>query len=405
VETLTSGLDYYKPTMSQLAYRQEPDAQVTYSLHNRGKQHFADYIKPEQLRERFDDIQARGWTPQETQFLGSIVINGDQSAFSSGYQDYLLTHPLPPVEVRYDQSSEDLTATTTGDWPTAMFWETQVMADVSENYFENYLLAHAISRTTIYNEGDRRLSEKIAVLQAHPDIRIADFGTRRRFSLSWHEHVLERLVTECPNSLAGTSNVAFAQKYNLKPIGTFAHEMPMVYAALADIRGQDVRSSHHQFLEDWYGLYGEEYSIALTDTFGTDFFFDDFTPDQARKWRGVRQDSGDPFTFGEQLIRFYEDLGIDPKSKVLVFSDNLNFRKIVELKEQFGNRINDLDGIGTNLTNDLGLDALNMVMKATKVKAAEGEQSTVKLSDDKGKHTGPPDLVSLYENRYFRKAA
>jgi len=204
--------------------------------------------------------------------------------------------------------------------------------------------------------------------------------------------------------LVGTSNVALAQKYNLKPIGTFAHEMPMVYAALAAIRGQAVRSSHHQFLEDWYSLYGEEYSVALTDTFGTDFFFNDFTREQAHKWRGVRQDSGDPFAFGERLIRFYEGLDIDPKSKLLVFSDNLNFRKIVDLKKQFGDRVIDLGGIGTNVTNDLGLSAPNIVMKVTRVKTVEGEQSTVKLSDDKGKRTGPPELIALYENKYFKAA-
>lgn len=402
---LTAGLDYYKPTMSQLAYEQEPDTQVTFTLHNRGNQRFADYLETDQLQERFDEIQARGWTRQETESLGSLVINGGQRAFSQGYQEYLRTHDLPPVEVGYDKVSQDLTIETTGDWPMAMFWETQVMANVSEGFFENYLIAHDINPTDVYNEGDRRLSEKIAILQAHPDIRIADFGTRRRFSLKWHEHVLERLVAGCPDNLVGTSNVALARKYNLKPIGTFAHEMPMVYAALAEIRGQDVRGSHHRFLEDWYDLYGEEYSIALTDTFGTDFFFKDFTAEQAKKWRGVRQDSGDPFAFGEQLIRFYSELDIDPKSKVLVFSDNLNFRKIIELKEQFGNRIHDLDGIGTNLTNDLGLTALNMVMKATRVQTAEATAATVKLSDDKGKHTGPPEVVALYEDKYFRVRA
>lgn len=402
---LTASLDYYKPTMSQLAYEREPDTQVTFTLHNRGNQRFADYLEIDQLQEQFDEIQARGWTRQETESLGSVVINGSQHAFSQGYQEYLRAHDLPPVQVRYDKASQDLTVETTGDWPMAMFWETQVMADVSEGFFENYIIAHDINPTDIYNEGDKRLSEKIAVLQAHPDIRIADFGTRRRFSLRWHEHVLERLVAECSDNLVGTSNVGLAQKYNLKPIGTFAHEMPMVYAALAEIRGQDVRESHHRFLEDWYDLYGEEYSIALTDTFGTDFFFKDFTAEQARKWRGVRQDSGDPFAFGEQLIHFYNELGIDPKSKVIVFSDNLNFRKIVDLKQKFGERINDLDGIGTNLTNDLGLTALNMVMKATRVQTAEATASTVKLSDDKGKHTGPPELVAVYEDKYFKVAA
>jgi nicotinate phosphoribosyltransferase len=278
------------------------------------------------------------------------------------------------------------------------------MSEVSEAYFENYLLSHNISPIDVYNEGDRRLSEKIKVLQDHPDIKIVDFGTRRRFSLKWHEHVLERLVDECPDSLVGTSNVALAQKYGLKPIGTFAHELPMVYAALADVRGQNVRRSHSQFLDDWYRCYGKDYSIALTDTFGTDFFFQDFTPRQANLWRGFRQDSGNPFSFGEQAIDFYRSIGIDPKTKLIVFSDNLNFKKIVELKEHFSGRINDMDGVGTNLTNDVGIPALNIVMKATRVEIPEGDAKTVKMSDDEGKQTGPPQLIDEYRHQYFRAA-
>lgn len=404
-DQLTSGLDYYKPTMSQLALNEEPNAQVTYQLCNRGDQRFADYVRHEVLQERFDEVQRRGWSKSELEFLGSITINGNQSAFSPNYLSYLSGHALPLVEVGFNSKSNDLTVESTGDWPMAMFWETQVMADVSQSYFEGYMLAHGINPEDVYNEGDRRLSQKIDILKAHPDIKIADFGTRRRFSLKWHEHVLERLVTECPDNLVGTSNVALAQKYGLKPIGTFAHEMPMVYAALADTRGQDVRGSHNKFLRDWYDLYGQDYSIALTDTFGTDFFFQDFTANQAVSWRGVRQDSGDPFTFGEKLIRFYEGLGIDPKTKLLVFSDNLNFQKIVDLHNRFNGRILDLDGIGTNLTNDLGIKPLNMVMKAVRARVGSSLASTVKLSDDLGKHTGPTELVSRYESEYFKIAA
>ncbi|MGD0284122.1 MAG: hypothetical protein ABSB12_00800, partial [Candidatus Saccharimonadales bacterium] len=264
---LSNGLDYYKPTMSQLAYEQEPTAQVVYALHNRGQQRLMDYVNLGTLQEHFDAVTEHGWTNAETQYLGSLTLSGKQPVFSESYLNYLKNSTLPNVAVYYDREIDDLYIETIGDWPTAMFWETIVMSEVSENYFENYLLAHNLSPIDVYNEGDKRLSAKIELLQAHPDIKIADFGTRRRFSLKWHEHVLERLVSECPANLVGTSNVALAQKYGIKPIGTFAHEMPMVYAALAESRGQDVRQSHGKFLEDWFTKYGSDYSIALTDTF------------------------------------------------------------------------------------------------------------------------------------------
>jgi nicotinate phosphoribosyltransferase len=401
---LSNGLDYYKPTMSQLAYEQEPTAQVVYTLHNRGQQRLMDYVNLDSLQEHLDSTAEHGWSMTELQYLGSLTLADRRPVFSESYLNYLNNSTLPIVAAYHDREIDDLYVETVGNWPIAMLWETIVMSEVSENYFENYLLAHNLNPIDVYNEGDKRLSAKIAVLQAHPNIKIADFGTRRRFSLKWHEHVLERLVGECPANLVGTSNVALAQKYGIKPIGTFAHEMPMVYAALAESRGLDVRQSHGQFLEDWFSRYSSDYSIALTDTFGTDFFFQDFTPDKAAVWQGVRQDSGNPRAFGEQLISFYETNQIDPKTKLVVFSDNLNFRKILELNGQFEGRIKDLYGIGTNLTNDLGITALNIVMKATEVETDRGAVRTVKMSDDEGKHIGPDWLVNKYKNQYFNAA-
>jgi nicotinate phosphoribosyltransferase len=250
----------------------------------------------------------------------------------------------------------------------------------------------------VYNEGDRRLHEKIAILQANPNIQFADFGTRRHFSLRWQEHVLERLMVECPQNIVGTSNVALAQKYNLRPIGTFAHEMPMTYAGLADARGQDIRASHNRMLRDWQTQY-PDLTIALTDTFGSEFFFSDFTPDQAQAWRGVRHDSGDPYEFGENLLAFYESNNVDPRAKTIVFSDGLDIGQIVALQKHFAGRINVLFGWGTTLTNDLGIKPLNVVMKATHVRLPQtGQQADqVKLSDNPGKHTGPEPLITRYK--------
>lgn len=406
---LTEGLDFYKPTMSQVAYRQEPDAEVTFSFHNRGSQRLLDYINPDNLQAKLDALRQKGWTKPELQFLGSLTINDSEPAFSSDFLDYLGHSQLPEVTIGYDAEIDDLSIETKGDWPLVTFWETVVMGEVNEAYFETYLQAHNINPADVYKEGDRRLSQKIAILQAHPDIKFADFGTRRHFSAKWQEHVVGRLVAECAGNLVGTSNVALAQKFGIAPIGTFAHEMPMVYAGLAHARGGNVRASHNRMLIDWYEQYGAAYSVALTDTFKTDFFFSDFTPTQAEQWRGVRQDSGDPYAFGEKLLSFYEQHGVDPTTKTVVFSDGLDIDQIVALHKHFAGRINVLFGWGTTLTNDMGIKPLNVVMKATHVrdKLTGQEADNVKIGDGQGKRTGPPELVNLYEHdpHYFALAA
>lgn len=400
---ISAGVDYYKPTMSQLAYEQEPDVEVTFTFHNRGTDRLLDYVNPAALQRRFHELQVRGWSRQELNYLRTLRTSEGHAVFTDAYLAYLQVHTLPDIKVLHAKNSDDLGFETTGPWALATFWETIVMSEVSEAYFEGYLQARGIDPFVVYDEGDRRLSEKIAVLQAHPDIKFADFGTRRRFSLRWQKHVMERLLAECPGNIIGTSNVALAENLGMKPIGTFAHELPMVYAGLADARQENVRVSHGRLLEDWFARYGADYSIALTDTFGTDFFFSDFTPKQSAAWRGVRHDSGNPFAFGERLISFYVANGIDPTAKTVVFSDGLDIDSIVALQQHFSGRINTLYGWGTTLTNDLGIQPLNIVMKATHVRVTEDcqEADTVKLSDIPGKHTGPADLVRAYQERYF----
>lgn len=394
---LSGALDYYKPTMSQVLYEKEPDTEVTFTFKNRGEQRIADYVMMTDLQARFDDITSRGWQPEELDYLASLEDSVGARVFSDDFLGYLGQAELPPVKVSFDQEADDIAIETTGPAPMVTFWETVVMSEVNEAYFEGYVRAHDINLMDVYDEGDRRLSDKIAILKDHPDIKFADFGTRRHFSLRWQRHVLQRLKEECPENFVGTSNVGLADSLDERPIGTFAHEMPMIYAGLADARGQNIRDSHNKFLEDWYEQYGEDLSTALTDTFGTDFFFADFTPDQAEKWRGLRHDSGDPVEFGERVIRFYEDLGIEPTAKTIVFSDGLDIDEIVALHKHFHGRVNVVFGWGTTLTNDLGIEPLNVVMKATHVRTADGlEADTVKLSDNPGKHTGPENKIEEY---------
>jgi nicotinate phosphoribosyltransferase len=399
---LTAGLDYYKPTMSQLAFEQEPDAEVTFTFKNRGEQRLLDHVDPIGLQERFDQLRERRFNQRELGFFAAITSSEGERVFSDDYLEYLQTNELPRVKVLYDDELNDIAIESTGPWALTTFWETIVMSEVNEAYFEGYMLGHGLNPLEVYEEGDRRLTEKIEMLKEHPEIQFVDFGTRRHFSLRWQMHVVDRLMQECPENFAGTSNVGLAKHFDTQPIGTYAHEMPMGYAGLADARGEDIRGSHNTFLQAWYRRYGKDYAVALPDTFTSDFFFADFTPEQAENWRGARHDSGDPIDFGEQLISFYEQNYVDPTTKTLTFSDGLDLDTILKLQEHFEGRIKLVYGWGTTLTNDLGVPALNIVMKLTHIKTVEGyEADTVKLSDNPGKHTGPEALVHTYANEYF----
>jgi nicotinate phosphoribosyltransferase len=402
VHNLCAGLDFYKPTMSQLAFEKEPNAEVTFTFHNRGSQRLLEYVDPFALQEKFDLIREKGFSEEELDYLSALTNSDGEHVFSGQYINYLRDNELPPVHIGYDAEKDDMTIGTTGSWTMSTFWETVVMSEVNEAYFEGYLEKNGVDQDKLYDEGLRRLEDKIEILNANPNIKFADFGTRRHFSSKWHGFVLDTLAERCPNYI-GTSNVEFSAKLGTRPIGTFAHEMPMVYAALAESRGEDVRASHGKFLDDWKEVYGKDYLIALTDTFGTEFFFSDFTKEQAEEWNGLRQDSGDPYEFGERAIKFYENNGIDPKSKTIVFSDGLDIDAILSLQKAFEGRLKVLFGWGTTLTNDLGIKPLNIVMKATHAKdTASGlEADTVKLSDDIGKHTGPLMLVNRYSGEYF----
>lgn len=396
----TAGLDYYKPTMSQLAYEKERDAEVTFTFKNRStEQRIMDHVSVETLQDRFDYIRQTGFQEAEINHLANQVNADGERVFSDNYLTYLKNGIFPEVTVRHDEETDDIAIETTGDFPLVTFWETIVMSEVNEAYFEGYVLDNGLDLAEIYDEGDRRLSEKIKILQENPDIQFADFGTRRHFSLRWQRHVLQRLQAECPQNLIGTSNVALANTQNMAPIGTFAHEMPMVYAGLADSRGKNIRASHNTFLRDWENVYGTELTIALTDTFGTAFFFEDFTREQAKTWKGLRHDSGDPIEFAERAIAFYENYDIDPTEKTIVFSDGLDIDTILKLHGMFKDRVNVVFGWGTTLTNDLGITPLSIVMKATMVNGAE----TAKLSDDEGKHTGRLENVKRYKKIFAIK--
>jgi nicotinate phosphoribosyltransferase len=390
---LSDGLDYYKLTMGQVALEKHPDAEVTFTLKNRGYDHpLSQHVRVEELQGRLDAVREQGVTLEEIAYFAGLQAQDGTARFDEEYLDFLANVELSSVTVALNVETNDLDVNTTGNWANVSLWETVVMSEVNELYYKNYMTEHGLDEAEVWKVGDNRLSDKINTLKEHPDIRFADFGTRRRFSAKWHDHAVDRLSSELPENFVGTSNPWFAYKYQLAPIGTYAHEMPMVYAAEAENNGGNPLQGHHTMLEDWDTRYNGDLSIALTDTFTSEFFFQDFTKQQAEKWNGLRHDSGDPVEFGEQAIEFYKNNGIDPLTKTVVFSDGLDLDKIIELNDHFKDKIRVLFGWGTTLMNDMGIRANNFVMKATNVDGTE----TVKLSDNQGKHTGSQEKVDQY---------
>lgn len=389
---LSQGLDYYKATMSQSEFEHHPEAVVTFELKNRGANLLSEYVEPKELNERLGALR-RGWTPEELAYLAGLQNQDGNAQFSEAYLDYLADSPLPVVTVGLNERG-DIAAKTQGEWPLVTFWETVVMSELNELYFDNKLKAEGSSLEELYTEGNRRLNEKIEILKDRPDIRFADFGTRRRFSYGWHKHVVERVAKELPENFIGTSNIYLAHTLGLAPIGTYAHELPMVYASLAEKEGRNPLEGHREMLNDWHNTYRGDLSTALTDTFTSEFFFADFTQEQAEAWKGLRHDSGDPVEFGEQVIAFYEQYNIEPRDKTIVFSDGLDIETIVILADHFKDRINIVFGWGTTLTNDLGIKTNNIVMKAVEVDGV----GTVKLSDNVGKHTGDDKAIERYQS-------
>ncbi len=384
-------LDYYKLTMGQWVFRRHRATAVTYAFVNRTETvRLADWIAEAPLRAELDHVRTLRLTAQESAYLRGLQ-SGGRRLFDEAYLTFLAGLRLPAY--RLAMADGVLHLHFDGPWPEAIYWETIALAIVTELYGRALAARQpGLEREKLLTEGRRRLAAKIAVLRDRPDITFTDFGTRRRFSRSWQDEVDATLAEALPGRFLGTSSVASAQRLGIAPIGTMAHELFMGRAALADASDDGLRASSRQVLEDWWEDYGAALSIALTDTWGSEFFFRDMTPEQARRWKGLRQDSGDPFAFGERALHFYEACGVDAREKVIVFSNGLALETIVALADRFAGRIGVTFGWGTNLTNDLGLSPPSMVIKL----AAAGGRPTVKLSDNLAKAMGPPELVERY---------
>jgi len=382
--------DFYKFTMGQFAWKYYPDVKVKYAFIDRTKDSLlletglTHEARVGDIIDELDAVRNLRFTLEELNYLDTLGI------FSKDYLNFLNTLKLPPVYVTI--KDEKLIIEIEGKWSEAIFWETFILSIVNELYYRGYG-KQPIGYLGIFKNN---LQEKISKIQKNP-FKIIEFGTRRRFSKSIQDEVVDELSNDS-KCFVGTSNVYLAKEYDLKPIGTMAHELLMVVVGYLFTLNTKIASPHRVF-EEWYTLYGKELSIALTDTFGSDFFFKDFTKEQAEKWRGLRQDSGDPIEFGYKALAFYNKHEINTKNKLIVFSDGLNIEKIYEIEKEFKGKIQTAYGWGTNLTNDVGAKPLSIVVKAVE---ANGNP-LVKLSDNLNKAIGDKKTIEKYKKIFGYK--
>jgi len=387
-------IDFYKFTMGQMMCLLYPFVNATFGLTNRTKSvRLADEVRIEQLREELDYVRTLSFNKTELRYLRGTN-EYQERMFREDYLTFLGKLRLPEYEL--EKRDGQFYLEFPGIWAENTYWETIGLGIVSE--LRNRTLLEKMTRAereAIFKTGRLRLEKKIKKLKERPDVTFIEFGTRRRFSKMWQDYVIQRLREKLPSSqFLGTSNTHLAMKYGLLPMGTSAHERDQIIAGIMDDGTDDwMIKAILKNLNEWWNMYGQGLSIALADTFGTDFFLRVMTPEQARHWKGIRQDSGDPFKIGEKIIAFYEKHMVNPREKMIVFSDGLDIDLLFKLFDSFSKRIKCTFGWGTNLTNDLGLRALSLVIKAIQ---ANG-RGLVKLSDNLAKAIGAPEDIERYK--------
>ncbi|WP_049260326.1 nicotinate phosphoribosyltransferase [Neisseria bacilliformis] len=384
--------DLYKFTMLQVVLHQFPQAHGVYEFRCRNNE---DTVYPlaeirAELEAELDALCTLKLTQDELDYLRSLRF------IKSDFVDYLELFQLKRrfVTVSADDQGR-LHILVEGPLLQAMFFEIYILAIVNELYFRR------LETPAVLAEGERRLQEKAAKLKAFaaaqnpadPPFLVSDFGTRRRYTLAWQEHVVRTLHRAAPESFRGTSNVYLAKKLGLIPIGTMAHEFLQAFQAL-HVRLRDFQTAA---LEAWVHEYRGDLGIALTDVVGMDAFLRDFDLYFAKLFDGLRHDSGDPYEWGDKAYEHYKKLKIDSRSKMLTFSDGLNLDKAFALHGYFKDRFKTSFGIGTNLTNDLGHTPLNIVLKLVECNG----QSVAKLSDSPGKTMTDNNTFLAYLRQIF----
>ncbi len=390
--------DFYKLLMCQSIFRNRPDTNVRFSLINRTTRiRIADIIPEEDLRAQLDHVRSLSLTRGESTWLRGNTFYGKRQMFRPNFMEWFENFRLPPYQLDVRDGQYELTFE--GKWPEVMLWEIPALAIIME------LRSRAVMRhmgrfelQVLYARAMTRVWEKIERLRKIKGLKIADFGTRRRHSYLWQDWCVQAMIEGLGDAFTGTSNCLIAMRRNIEAIGTNAHELPMVYSALAD-SDAELLQAPYDVLADWHDEHEGNLRIILPDTYGTAGFLKR-APDWLAKWTGIRIDSGDPVAGTELAIDWWKSHGEDPREKLVIFSDGLDVDEIESLHARFANRVKVSFGWGTLLTNDFrglapdnALEPLSLVCKAV---SADG-RPTVKLSDNPTKALGPAAEIERYK--------
>ena len=383
--------DLYKFTMLQVVLHKFPQTHSVYAFRCRNLEDTTYPLSTllDEVNSELDALCELRFTADELQYLRGLRF------IKSDFVDYLELFQLKRRFIKATLDAEGrLDIRIEGPMIQAMMFEIFVLAIVNELYFSH------LDQQSAWQVGEQRLNDKLLLLQDYRQqmaaydvpFLLSDFGTRRRYSVAWQEQVIERLMA-VPEIFRGTSNVYFAKQFGITPIGTMAHEFLQAFQAL-DVR---LRNFQKAALEAWVQEYRGDLGIALTDVVGMDAFLRDFDLYFAKLFDGLRHDSGDPYAWGEKAYAHYQQLKINPKTKMLNFSDGLTLQKAWALYLHFNDRFQLGFGIGTHLTNDMGQTPLNIVLKLVECNG----QSVAKISDSPGKTMTDNDTFLAYLRQVF----
>lgn len=390
--------DFYKLLMCQSVFRNKPQTDVAFSLINRSNHiPLAKLIDEGELREQLDHIRSLSLSRGESTWLRGNTFYGKRQMFRSDFMEWFENMRLPPYHL--ERKGDQYELTFEGKWHEVMLWEIPALAVLME--LRSRAVLNDMRRfelQVLYARAMTRVWEKIEKLRDIDGLGIADFGTRRRHSFLWQDWCVQAMIEGLGPSFTGTSNCLIAMRREVEAIGTNAHELPMVYSALAK-DDAELAQAPYDVLSDWHEEHDGNLRIILPDTYGTQGFLDR-APDWLAGWTGIRIDSGDPAAGAETAIKWWQSRGEDPLEKRVIFSDGLDVEKIRELHAQFSHRTKISFGWGTLLTNDFrGLvpnDALAPFSLVCKAVSANGHP-TVKLSDNPEKAMGPKDQIERYK--------
>ncbi|WP_298090303.1 nicotinate phosphoribosyltransferase [uncultured Sphingomonas sp.] len=391
--------DFYKLLMLQMIRLRHPDVRATFSLINRTTRvRLADDIDIGELRAQLDHARTLRFSHKELIWLAGNSFYGQNRMFTPDFLAWLARFRLPDYDLRVVDGQFELHFE--GLWCETTMWEIPALAIVNELRSRAAMADKGrFALDVLYARAKAKLWDKVERLRMLPDLAISDFGTRRRHGFLWQRWCVEALKEGLGSRLIGTSNVLLAMDNDLEAIGTNAHELPMVAAALVD-SDEELAQTPYRVLREWQELYQGNLLIVLPDAFGTAAFLRD-APPWVADWTGFRPDSAPPIEGGEAILDWWRSQGRDARQKLLIFSDGMDVDSIEQVYRHFHGRVRMSFGWGTNLTNDFrgcdpdGDDGLSPISLVAKVISANGRPA-VKLSDNPAKATGSPEAIARY---------